>query len=538
MQVSKRREGSSSESVKFVSEHFDLFGLLLGDVQKLSLVSNFLDLLAWILVVVGHSVGLKTHDLLSLIHLVLKLSCLGLKLLRFKTLLADFSLELHLGLVYSLDSLFGVLFQLSDLVLKSLLVLFILLLVFALDDLLSLFSDSIELNILGSLLEVDDFKIKSFLYDADFSQFDLEPSNLLHQVNLDLSFLHDFCVLVVNDVSLDKNGIFIVRCNWKLRNFNLALLKVRNDLKVVSNLLESFQSLLPSRELLVEVLLDLAVLLIMEGDVLGHHLDLLVNLVSVNVHLNSGNPLLTKLFEVLHREVSNVVFFVVKLLLFIFFLNLLVDLVFFNSIEGVKLVDFLKHGVLLLLKLFRKSLLLAFAIFDEGNQWLGVCFREDLSNFLLLISEFLVVCESALKVAGKMLEGVDQEDLLLLLLVKLFDFLAIFILIKFSLLEIMQLNDKSDDEEFLLKNSHVEEELLLVEHQEFFLKSALDVENFLLVLSKLLLPGLLLLLLVLLLLLLKLFEPDFLFVSEFFRVLGHHPFLHLEVHLHGVLLLL
>ena len=82
MKMSKGWEGSSSESIQLVSKNFNLLGLLLGNIQELSLVSNLLDLLAWISVPIVHSVGLETHDLLSLVDIVLQLSCFSLKLLR------------------------------------------------------------------------------------------------------------------------------------------------------------------------------------------------------------------------------------------------------------------------------------------------------------------------------------------------------------------------------------------------------------------------------------------------------------------------
>jgi len=72
-------------------------------------------------------------------------------------------LELLLGLVDGPDPLHNILLKLLNLILESLLVLFILLLMLSLDDLLSLFSDSVKLDILSSFLEIFNFQIKSFL---------------------------------------------------------------------------------------------------------------------------------------------------------------------------------------------------------------------------------------------------------------------------------------------------------------------------------------------------------------------------------------
>ena len=102
-----------------------------------------------------------------MVHIVLKLTGLRLQLVTLHTFLSNLPLQLLLSLVNSLNPLVSILLELFDLVLKSLLVFLILLLMFSLDNFLSLLSDSVKLNILGSLLEISNFEIKSLLYVSD-----------------------------------------------------------------------------------------------------------------------------------------------------------------------------------------------------------------------------------------------------------------------------------------------------------------------------------------------------------------------------------
>jgi len=118
-------------------------------------------------------------------------------------LLLDLPSKLLLGLVDGLDPLLSILFELLDLVLKTLLILLIFLLVLALDDLLGLFSYPIELDILGSLLKVLDLKIESLLLVSYPLEELLEVTNLFHQVDFFVSLLGNLLVLVVDDSSVD-----------------------------------------------------------------------------------------------------------------------------------------------------------------------------------------------------------------------------------------------------------------------------------------------------------------------------------------------
>jgi hypothetical protein len=135
--------------------------------------------------------------------------------------------------VDGLNALLYILIELSDLVLKSLLVLLILLLMLALDDFLSLLCDTIHLDILSALLEVQDLKIKLLLLIADLSEEGLEFRDLLHLFDFGISSLDDFLVLSLNYTSLNENSILIIGSHRKLWDLNLSLLQVNYNLVVI-----------------------------------------------------------------------------------------------------------------------------------------------------------------------------------------------------------------------------------------------------------------------------------------------------------------
>ena len=108
------------------------------------------------------------------------MTSLGLKLLALRFLLADLTLELLLCLVDGPDALLSVLFKLLDLVLKTLLVFLVLLLVLALDDLLGLLGDSVELHVLGTFLEVLDLEVESLSLVPDPLKAGLELTDSVH----------------------------------------------------------------------------------------------------------------------------------------------------------------------------------------------------------------------------------------------------------------------------------------------------------------------------------------------------------------------
>jgi len=133
---------------------------------------------------------------------------------------------------------------LLDLVFKSLLVVLILLLVLTTDDLLSLLRNSVELDVLGSLNQILDEQGVSLNLSLDLFELSLRVEDLLHVFNLTVSSLLDLFVLEVEVSSVDENSILVVSCDWKLRNLNLSLLEVDNNLEVELELLRSILSLL------------------------------------------------------------------------------------------------------------------------------------------------------------------------------------------------------------------------------------------------------------------------------------------------------
>ena len=185
------------------------------------------------------------------------MSSLSLKLFILHLLLSDFLLQFLFFLINRLDSLLSILIKLSNLILKSLLVLFILLLVFALYDLLSLLGDSIQLNILSSLFEIMDLKVKFLLLVSNFFKPSFKVRDILHEINFGLSSLTNLLILILNDISLNKNSILIVSSNWQLRYFYLALLEVYDNLKVILQLVYSFISFLMSSKCLLVLIIDL-----------------------------------------------------------------------------------------------------------------------------------------------------------------------------------------------------------------------------------------------------------------------------------------
>ena len=93
-----------------------------------------------------------------MVHIQLQLASLVVQLLVFKVFLTDVSAQLGLCDVEGLNTLVSVRLELLDLTFKSLLVFFITLLMFALDDLLRGFRHTVQLHILGTLNEVTDLK--------------------------------------------------------------------------------------------------------------------------------------------------------------------------------------------------------------------------------------------------------------------------------------------------------------------------------------------------------------------------------------------
>jgi len=180
VQVGEGWECSGSESVELISEYFNLFCLLLGNIKEFALVSNLFDLLGWVSVTIVHGIGLQAHDLLTLVNVILQVTSSSLQLFTLHLLFFDLFLELESGFIDGPDSLLGVFLKLFDLVLEPLLVFLIFLLMLTLNDFLSLLCYSVQLHILGSLFKVLDFQVKSLLHITNSFQSCLELTDRIH----------------------------------------------------------------------------------------------------------------------------------------------------------------------------------------------------------------------------------------------------------------------------------------------------------------------------------------------------------------------
>ena len=180
VQVGKGWECSGSESVELISEYFNLFRLLLGNIEEFALVSNLLDLLGWVGITIVHGIGFQAHDLLTLVNVILQVTSSSLQLFALHLLFFNLFLELESGFIDGPDSLLSVFLKLFDLVFKPLLVFLIFLLMLALNDFLSLLCYSVQLHILGSLFKVLDFQVKSLLHITNSFQSCLELTDGIH----------------------------------------------------------------------------------------------------------------------------------------------------------------------------------------------------------------------------------------------------------------------------------------------------------------------------------------------------------------------
>ena len=257
MEMSERWECLSSESIELVSQELDLLCLLLDDVHKLALVSDLLDLLRGVLcTAIIPGLRFQTHDLFSLIHILLQLTGLSLQLLIFAQLVLYLLPELLLGLIDCLDPLLHVLVQLPYLVLEPLLILLILLLMLPLYYLLRLFRDSVHLHVLRTLLIVQYLQIELLLLIVHLPEEGLELRDLLHLLDLLVPALHNLLVLHLDHTALDEDRVLVVGGDGELRDFHLALLEVNDHLKVVLELRDTIGRLLVEGESFLEFTFD------------------------------------------------------------------------------------------------------------------------------------------------------------------------------------------------------------------------------------------------------------------------------------------
>jgi len=83
----------------------------------------------------------------------------------------------------------------------------------ALDDLLGLLGHTIELDVLGSLLEIKDLKVQTPLLVLDSLKASFELTDQVHQLHLFISSSNNLSILVVDHVPRDEDGILVVGGN-------------------------------------------------------------------------------------------------------------------------------------------------------------------------------------------------------------------------------------------------------------------------------------------------------------------------------------
>ena len=216
LDVGEQGESAGTQAVKLVLQEHHLFLLLLDDVEHASLLRNRHDLLQRIISIVLVRGRLQVYDLLPLVDFHAQISSLALQLRFFTLLVLYLHQQLSLLVRVSLEPIGRILARveisscLPDLVLKSLLISLILLLVLALDDLLSLLGHAVELHIQRALLLVLDLERLALHNVLDLLQFGLVGQNLLHLLNLAATLSIDVRVLLVNGRLVDENRILVI----------------------------------------------------------------------------------------------------------------------------------------------------------------------------------------------------------------------------------------------------------------------------------------------------------------------------------------
>jgi hypothetical protein len=158
-------------------------------------------------------------------------------------LLLDLLLEFGLHTLNCLDALFCILLQLLSLSVKAFLIVLFLLNVLALNDLLGLLSNSVQLHILSTFFKVSDLQFESFVFILYLFKQSLVLQNVNHLLNLRFAFSLYLIILPRDSTSQNQNGILVVSCNRRLSNFDLALFQIYDHFEVVLQLLYSNQGL-------------------------------------------------------------------------------------------------------------------------------------------------------------------------------------------------------------------------------------------------------------------------------------------------------
>lgn len=346
-----------------------------------------------------------------------------------------------------------------------------------------------------------------------------------HLLNLGVSTVFNGLVLVVDILLQDEDGVLVVSGHWQLRDFNLTLLQVDDNLKVVLELLDTADGLallVCNKPTLLFQLLDVFLvptnerLEVLETPIRGFLLF---------IHLQADVTLFNNLVELLLNNGGTwtITVVIVNFLLF-HLLDHLLNSEVVNSREGIQVnnvrlhLDALFNGHLnatLGLTLRDK---LNVVLFDE---LLFTAVLLKLKNLFLLR---LITGDLLLEVLHLVVAVLLEYHLFLEGLVKGVELLAVLVLRGTGFTAFVHHDDQADNVEFLLVDAVLEEETLLVEGEEPLLEFVFDVNDLISDVLEGELPCLTLLLFELLFLLEELTVALALVFGHFLVGLGHPVF--------------
>jgi len=292
--------------------------LLLNDVHHLALVGDFLELNARVVATIVSSSRLKVNNLLSGFYILLEDTGLSLKLVILGALLLDVTLHLLEFASDIVDSLLGVIVKSLDLVIQTLFDVLVLLDVLLHDDLLSLFGDSVELHIHSTLLEINDFQVLNLALSLMELELGFGVKNIVHLEDLQSTTLLNLHVFSLDDIFFNEDGILVISGNRELRDFNLSLLEVDDNLKVELQLGSTVFNLLALAVHDVEFILERVQVSTQVVEVVFELVESLVVDVASLLKLNTGVSLRHVLLELSLSDIGGTIT-IKDVLLFLFF---------------------------------------------------------------------------------------------------------------------------------------------------------------------------------------------------------------------------
>lgn len=263
---------------------------------------------------------------------------------------------------------------------------------FSLNDLLSLLSHSVKLNIFGSFFEIFNFQIKSSLHVLNSFKVRLEFRDSVHQFDFVLSFSFDACVFYFDDILRNKNCIFVVSGNRKLRYFNPSLLDVNNGFKVIPDFLNSVSSFLLSYNLSFVLIFHTLVLCFKIVDMVLKLSNLVLKLLFILVHFCSCVSFLNKSSKVIFTKVVDLI---ISLIIEFFFIILFFQDVFNSALvnrrERIKF-NYSCHQLLFSRVFFSRDCdLFGFTLSDKTQNLLEIDIWEHLFELSFLIFNHCII---------------------------------------------------------------------------------------------------------------------------------------------------